>query len=526
MDSCVARGTVRHPKCVDDAGNVDSHIPLALAGIYDIARAILRVPLVHLRLVIETPAVWAPLLGAGLVVLLAWYVERIDRADRRWPRIVEMLACLFGLFTFVWMFHAGQYPWRRGDWPEEWTFFLAWKQALAGGGVPYYLGTAMQGTERYLANLQTPLMPYVLGLGFLSINTFLLVHLALVYAAGFIGAITLRRELAIGLLPWTLFVLIFTLNGHIVAHLCAGHLPWIAYFLTPWVLWSLVRIVRGDRSFGTVVACALTFAGMILIGGWHVFVWAWLFMLATCALSPSRLIVAATISVVTALLAAARIAPAFMTFGTGSNIFLSGYPSWHSLFEALVASPEPTPLLDAWEIDAYIGYVGLLLMGIGAIPFRDSAKRFMNVLLLPTASLIVLSLGRLYGETLFRLPGLVSERVTTRLIVIPILWLTLASAVRIDAWWQRNRRSIAATTIVLLTVAFLAIQLMLRAQAWRPGAGPNVNELPVEVLKAMPAEPIYFWAFWSGVVISTATAAIVIANMKRASRPFRFGLTR
>ena len=71
--------------------------------------------------------------------------------------------------------------------------------------------------------------------------------------------------LALGLLPWTLFVLIFTLNGHIVSHLSVGHLPWIAYFLTPWMLVSMVRVTRGDRSLRNAALCAATFAAMILL---------------------------------------------------------------------------------------------------------------------------------------------------------------------------------------------------------------------------------------------------------------------
>ncbi len=95
----------------------------------------------------------------------------------------------------------------RGRLREEWTFFVAWKQAFGDGTLPYHLGTAMQGTERYLANLQTPMMPYVAGLALVSVKTFVLFHIVVVYIAGFLGAIALRRELALGLLPWMMFVL-------------------------------------------------------------------------------------------------------------------------------------------------------------------------------------------------------------------------------------------------------------------------------------------------------------------------------
>ena len=127
----------------------------------------------------------------------------------------------------------------------------------------------MQGTERYLANLQTSMMPYVVALAWMSVNAFVLLHMAIAYGVGFVGAVVLRRELSLGFFPWPLFLLLFTINGHIVSHLSVGHLPWIAYFLIPWVLASAVRTSRGDRSWHTIATCAQTFAAMILIGGWH-----------------------------------------------------------------------------------------------------------------------------------------------------------------------------------------------------------------------------------------------------------------
>jgi hypothetical protein len=40
----------------------------------------------------------------------------------------------------------------------------------------------------------------------------------------------------------------------------------------------------------------------------------------------------------------------------------------------------------------------------------------------------------------------------------------------------------------------LALQLLLRAQAWRPHTGPSADLLPTEVLKTIPVEPLSFWA--------------------------------
>ena len=485
------------------------NIVALVASLADIARAVLRAPFVDLRLLVGTPAAWAPVLAAVLLATTAWWQDQSQRFRGRSRHIPDALAGMFGLAMLVWLFHAGQCPWTEGDWREEWTFFIAWKQALAAGTMPYYLGTAMQGTERYLANPQTPLMPYVVALAFVDLRTFFLFHMALVYSLGFLGAVALRRELELRMLPWTMFLLLFTLNGHIISHLSVGHLPWAAYFLSPWIVLSAVRTSRGDRSSRNAAMCAVTFAGMILIGGWHVFVWSLLFIIFAGLVPPRRIAVVARIGLMTALLAAVRLAPAVVTYGGGSNTFVSGYPSAGSLLAALVATPIRNDLLEPWELDAYVGYTGFLVLCLGIIPFRQSAKRFLNALLLPTAALILLSLGDVYERTLFRLPGFVSERVTSRFIILPILWLTLAGCGRIDAWWRRAERPLARSLLVLLAVSFLAAQLVLRAQVWRPHAGTTLNGLPVAVLKTTVVEPLYWWAFWCGAAVSAASAFAV-----------------
>ena len=490
----------------------------------EIAR-VLRVPLNNLRLLVETPAAWPPALAAGLLIVLAWWQDRSDRRGRRWQHIINALAWLWGLGILWWLFHAGRVPWNEGDWREEWAFFAAWKQALQAGSVPYYfravfypIGSAWEGTERYLANLQTPMMPYVIALKFVDVRSFFLFHMAVVYSAGFAGAVTLRRDLDLGMLAWTMFLLVFTLNGHIIAHLSVGHLIWAAYFLTPWLLVGAIRLSRGNQSSRNVTACAATLGAMMLVGGWQVFVCSVLFIAFTCLLPPRRIAVLARIGLITALLGAVKLAPAVVTYGGGSNIFLGGYPSGASLLAALVASP--TGPLDPWEYDAYVGYVGFLVLCFGAVPFWQPAKRYLNLLLVPTGALIVLSIGNVYELTLFRLPGFVSQRVTSRLLILAILWLTLAGAVRLDPWWRRVRTSFVASIPVLVGVWFLAVQLVLRAHAWRPPVGPPLDGLPVDVLKTVPVEPLYFWAFWCGAAVSAvSTFAVARLLLRKESVP-------
>ena len=68
------------------------------------------------------------------------------------------------------------------------------------------------------------------------------------------------------------------------------------------------------------------------------------------------------------------------------------------------------------------------------------AEGVARALLLPSVVLAVLSMDHVFGSTLFHLPGLVSQRVTTRFLVMPVLALVVMGCVQLDSWgaWQRG----------------------------------------------------------------------------------------
>ena len=220
---------------------------------------------------------------------------------------------------------------------------------------------------------------------------------------------------------------VFTLNGHIISHLSVGHLPWAAYFLSPWI----VGLGGAHVARQSVVTECCDVRRDVRRHDSH-----------------RRM---ACLRLVVALhgLRLSRPAPSnrgggpdwpddgvarCRASGAGGRHLRRWLQHFRERLSKQVAACSPpslrpryaNDLLDPWELDAYVGYTGFLLLCLGSIPFRQSAKRFLNVLLLPTAALILLSLGDVYERTLFRLPGFVSERVTSRFIILPILWLTLA----------------------------------------------------------------------------------------------------
>ena len=71
------------------------------------------------------------------------------------------------------------------DWQKEWTYLHAWKEAIALGELLFYLHTQIQGTERFSGEPRNIVAPHVILLGVLSVGSFFMVHVVIVFAIGF-----------------------------------------------------------------------------------------------------------------------------------------------------------------------------------------------------------------------------------------------------------------------------------------------------------------------------------------------------
>ena len=138
-----------------------------------------------------------------------------------------------------------------------------------------------------------------------------------------------------------------------------------------------------------------------------------------------------------------------------------------------------------------------------------------DVFRLPSFVLIALSLYNIYGQTLFRLPGFVSERVSTRFAIVGILGLVLSGLDRVEQW--SNRRASAArywNALMLIAGWFLAVQLVLRAQTHRPVALLAMAQPALDVIKPMEVERLYLWSVWLGL----ADLPAAVSDLKSPDR--------
>ena len=399
------------------------------------------------------------------------------------------------------------------DWRKDYSYYSIIDQAIRGRQLPFYIAASAQSSDRFLANLETPWAPHVVVVPVLGAAAFFHVQALLCFAIGLFGLIRLQQLLQMSTFWWAVLTLLFLLNGNILSHLAAGHTQWIAYFLLPWVLLAVCR-AEDARTAPTALALALPLSAMIALGGWHVFVWAWLFTIAACATRPALFPVALRASVWVAGLTAFRLIPAALTFGGGTNTFLAAYSGPAQIMAAATGGALDGLPLAPYEYAVFVGWVGVAVACVGALTPLNRPASAVHALWLPSLAMIVLSMGTVYQRTLFRLPGLVSERVVTRLLIVGVLGLIVMGCATLSALHPPAVRNRLASGVALAAGLFLGIQLALHASAVRPPFGDVVNS--GDLIKSATVEATYYWGVWIGVLISCTSG--IVAAMSRFPR--------
>jgi len=442
------------------------------------------------------------------------------------------LAALFGLGVLHWLYVFGfltpgfaGMSFTVADWPKEVRYYVALQQAVRDGRVPYYVSKSIQETRKFLSNPEVPWSPDLVLLRFCAIDVFLALKVLLWYTAGFAGLVLIRRRYALSLLPFTFLFLLFAFNGHIVAHLAIGHSMWTGYFLLPFVFVYLVDLLQ-DGAPAAPVKLALVFFLMLLQGALHVFVWCVLLLVLAVAFRPRAWKPALLALAWTAALGACRLVPAaIVLFGKTEALFISGYPSAADLAAALVrirpiTHPRQGGLfgtLNWWEYDAYLGVVGLAwLLWFGVVRrFKDPEARRFAAVEGPLAVLAVLSLDDLYAAiNRLGMPLLSGERVSSRLLIVPLVFLMPVAAARMQRVLETSPRKRWLSALAVAAAVLIAAGLALHSHAWSLPvlerswpAPPHPRDLGLAILDARDLGPTtrdaaYLWSIRLSAVVS------------------------
>ena len=391
----------------------------------------------------------------------------------RWINLV-FLSLLYG---------GGLYQWGKFlDWGRNNLSFHDWlyitlprltflQDAMEKGLLPLHTANteALGGiTTRFMAIPDVILSPQIILLRYLSLGTFIVFQVSLIYTIGFLGLLQLRRKLGLSALAFASMFLLFNFNGHILAHFSVGHFTWGGSFLLSWFALFVIELIEGKTGWRWVTKFSILLFVILLQGSYHQYVWCILFMLFLAIFSIKnigQIIKGVAFSI---LICTVRVLPPFILLGKFDNQFLGGYRETLTIINSLIHFQtiySPIGLEDAsdglstWESTIFIGVIGtafLLYLGIWRAAVSPHATHNHKVILFPALCIAFLSLGKVYQtvRVLLPLPLLTGVRVSSRLIYLAFIMVLVLATIELQAWLNQSKASKFKVMIPLLLLLF------------------------------------------------------------------------
>jgi hypothetical protein len=460
------------------------------------------------------------------------------RLPSRGALVFLILVFAAGALHWVFFLSYGNMTFKPHDWAKEYTYYSILKEAMESGRVPFHTSVVFQETRRFLALPEINLSPQVLLLPLMDVGTFVLVNMLIMYAVGFAGCLMIRSRYGLSPVAFAMLFMLFNFNGHLTAHIGVGHSMWTAYFLLPFFFLYTLEITGGkDRTWSAIKLGFVLFL-MMLQGGFHIFAWAMAFLALLLIFNWKMwkpVIYAAASGL---LLSAFRLIPAAFALAGKKERFIWSYPTVHDLLDALVTIRQHTPerlkpwgTTGWWEYDVYIGVLGLALIAYFGIylRFRKGAElddcRF-KALDLPILALAALSTSYFYAFlSRIPLPLIRSQRVATRFILIPVVFLVFMAAIRMQKVLGAGRRSVKFYAVSIIGLAVMALSFVDHSFIWSVARlqriyRDKVVDLSVpEVIEV--ADGSYKSMLMLGVIISLTSLAVLAYLALRRRKPSR-----
>ena len=443
---------------------------------------------------------------------------------------------LLGLIHWTLFFDLGQLKFNVHDWGLTAHYLSGLEQAVTTGQLPLHVlpTTPWHMTERFLTNPDLPVSPQVLLLPLLELGRFVVVDTLILFSIGFLGLYKLAKRFDLSGYTFGLLFLLFSFNGHITAHLGVGHIVWLAYFLTPFVILLILDAIERlpDRRWPVLISLVL-FA-IILQGAFHFAIWTAILLVLLAVTQPSLRRSTLVTVFLTVALGAVRFIPAAFEFSSRDWNFIGGFQAagdipigLASLITPIEAANEHYGPPEWWEVDYFVGFVGLGVLAIFGFAYwlRNSNGNDGRSVRVLAPALIVMTFLSL--DIVFRaisnlpIPFIGVERVSSRFFVLPFLFLLVFSVIALQRWLNSQKRGTAAQLLLIAAMVAIALDLMQHSRAWRPSAaqlGFEVFSPNMIVTIENRLDPAYFNALIAGAAITSIALIYCIWRLLRTPK--------
>jgi hypothetical protein len=394
------------------------------------------------------------------------------------------LAVMFAIGLAHWylFMNKGNIPFDNYDWFMNYDNYSVIKTALETNTVPFHISKPFLGlTNRFFAIAEISLSPQVLLLKYVSIGQYFMINSLLMFSAGFWGCLIIKRKYGLSLFSFSLLFLLFNFNGNITSHLAAGHTGWFGYFLLPFFCLFVLEMAEEGYSFAANFwKLPLTMFLILIQGTIHIFVWCIIYLLLFAAFNGRSAVRILMMLAITFFIAFFRILPGAITFAWQKHAFMIGFPNLSVFLDSLINIREVSHrwigpsinILDWWEYDTYIDLIGLVMLAYFGV-----AARFMKAYAplnekfkavdVPNLVFLFMSFNYVYYFVrLLPIPFIQSERVMSRIIVMPLVFVLIVSASRVQKALNALPLKAAHKLFGLAAVVVLGLSLAVHSRVW------------------------------------------------------------
>lgn len=474
--------------------------------------------------------------------LIEFLVKPDNQLHFRWPgKVYLFFLYLSGIFLWGYFLNWGHGPFNYHDWADINVPRLAFlKDAVNHGVLPLHISDIAPlayVTDRFMVVPDAILSPQIWLLRYLDIGVFIMVNIWLLYSIGFWGLVTLKKRFQLSLFTFSILFLLYSFNGHILAHVSVGHVTWWGNFLFSWFAIFVFDLLGNKVGWGWVAKISILLFFLYLQGSYHQFIWCILFLLLLIVAIPQKfltLIKAITFSLVLSMV---RILPSTLHLGEFDNKFIGGYPLFASLWNALVKIEIPNDItinagltkpIGLWEYTLYVGLLaGVFLVVFGVIrPLgNSSANPVYRVVLIPSIVLMVLSLGKVYQyvRLAIPLPLFTGERIVSRFIGLSFVFVLILAVVELQHWLNTRQFSSSTHLFLMLASVFSVHDMWMNYRLWRVmDASQKFESKLINPLQWVVANRYndveYIQILWLGLAISLGSLMFLLYLVFRERR--------
>lgn len=479
---------------------------------------------------------------------MAWLVAGLTSSEpsrsARWVgRVWLILVFVGGGLAWAHFLNGGSIDFTRHDWIEAGHRYAFLQDAARQGVLPLHMPgewALRNVTDRFWSVADTNLSLQIFLLRFMAIGRFVVANTLMLYAAGFVGLLAVGRRFRLSPLALTAIFLLLFFGGHIVAHLAVGQVHWAAWFLTPWFVWLVDEALHGPvHPWRWTLGLAAYLLVVLLQGGFHLFTMSVFFLVLLALSYRARAWHLLRAVLLAGLAGAVRLLPPMLHASEFDTAFLSGFTTVGELFEGLLRLIPPTPEfvfrdnplnpLKWWEMDYYVGVLGVLFLAVFTVMAARKGgpeSALWAKLVLPLAVMIALTIGRTYAIfDDFQVPLLSSQRVSSRLLFLPLSVFIVAGAIGFQRLLDRRSTPPIVKIALALGIVVLAHDLWTHFAAWRV---VNMSAIftsdPVDLILDVVAnhpDPMYVGVLAAGALVSGAALAALGILAWREARPSR-----